>query len=79
MNNVLQNIMYFINDNTILLICICGFLILVLIGYLIDSSIKARNLEKSIAKIENEFFNMGKINEHLEETNNNIFDYYILI
>ena len=24
---------------------------------------------------ENEFFNMGKINEHLEETNNNIFDY----
>lgn len=49
MNNVLQNIMYFINDNTILLICICGFLILVLIGYLIDSSIKARNLEKSIS------------------------------
>jgi hypothetical protein len=41
--------MYFINDNTILLICICGFLILVLIGYLIDSSIKARNLEKSIS------------------------------
>ena len=49
MNNVLQNIMYFINDNTILLICICGFLILVLIGYLIDSSITARNLEKSIS------------------------------
>lgn len=49
MNNVLQNIMFFINENTILLICICGFLILVLIGYLIDSSIKARNLEKSIS------------------------------
>lgn len=48
MSNTFQNIMNFINDNTILLICICGFLILVLIGYLIDSSIKARKLEKSL-------------------------------
>ena len=48
MSNTFQNIMNFINDNTILLICICGFLILVLIGYLIDSSIKARKIEKSL-------------------------------
>ena len=65
MNNVLQNIMYFINDNTILLICICGFLILVLIGYLIDSSIKARNLEKSIS-----LTNKNNINKRRTKRNN---------
>lgn len=46
MNKFLEAVMNFINENTILLIIICVFLIFVLIGYLIDNSIKARKLEK---------------------------------
>ena len=46
MGKVLENIMNFINENTTLLIIICVFLIFVLIGYLIDNSIKTRKLAK---------------------------------
>lgn len=46
MNKILNDIMGFINENTTLLIIICVFLIFVLIGYLIDNSIKARKLAK---------------------------------
>lgn len=46
MNEFLEKAMLFINENTMLLIGICIFLILVLIGYLIDNSIKTRRLEK---------------------------------
>ena len=48
MNDILQNIMTFINENTILLICICVFLILVLIGYLIDNSVKSKRVRNDI-------------------------------
>lgn len=46
MNEFLEKAMLFINENTMLLIGICIFLILVLIGYLIDNAIKTRKLEK---------------------------------
>lgn len=46
MNDFIEKAMMFINENTMLLIGICIFLILVLIGYLIDNSIKTRKLEK---------------------------------
>ena len=48
MNEVLQNIMTFINENTLLLIGICVFLILVLIGYLIDNSVKSKRVRNDI-------------------------------
>ena len=46
MNEFIEKAMLFINENTMLLIGICIFLILVLIGYLIDNAIKTRKLEK---------------------------------
>ena len=48
MNDILQNIMVFINEHTLLLIGICVFLILVLIGYLIDNSVKSKRVRKDI-------------------------------
>ena len=48
MNEVLQNIMLFINEHTLLLIGICVFLILVLIGYLIDNSVKSKRIRNDI-------------------------------
>ena len=48
MNNTIQNIMLFINEHTLLLIGICVFLILVLIGYLIDNSVKSKRIRKDI-------------------------------
>ena len=54
MDKFLETIMNFINENTTLLIIICVFLILVLIGYLIDNSIKTKKLEKQMIKDEKE-------------------------
>ena len=48
MNETLQKIMEFINNNTLLLIGICVFLILVLIGYLIDNSVKSKRVRNDI-------------------------------
>ena len=48
MNKFLEVVMNFINENTTLLIIICVFLIFVLIGYLIDNSIKTRKMEKQL-------------------------------
>ena len=48
MNNILQNVMVFINEHTLLLIGICVFLILVLVGYLIDNSVKSKRIRKDI-------------------------------
>lgn len=48
MNETLQNIMLFINNHTLLLIGICVFLILVLVGYLIDNSVKSKRVRKDI-------------------------------
>lgn len=48
MNETLQTIMTFINEHTLLLIGICVFLILVLIGYLIDNSVKSKRVRNDI-------------------------------
>lgn len=48
MNEILQNIMLFINEHTLLLIGICIFLILVLVGYLIDNSVKSKRIRNDI-------------------------------
>ncbi len=48
MNDILNNVMTFINENTYLLIGICVFLIFVLIGYLIDNSVKSKRVRNEI-------------------------------
>lgn len=54
MDKFLETVMNFINENTTLLIIICVFLIFVLIGYLIDNSIKTKKLEKQMLNEEND-------------------------
>ena len=81
MNEVLQNIMTFINENTLLLIGICVFLILVLIGYLIDNSVKSKRVRNDIknkdqvpAKIKDEIIKeaeaKGEVKKSEEVTEN---------
>lgn len=79
MNEVFQNIMTFINENTVLLICICVFLIFVLIGYLIDNSVKSKRVRKDIKnkdqvpeEIKNEIIKEA-INENKEKMMENSF------
>lgn len=48
MNETIAKIMEFINNNTLILIGICVFLILVLIGYLIDNSVKSKRVRNDI-------------------------------
>ena len=62
MDKILEIVMNFINENTTLLIIICVFLIFVLIGYLIDNSIKTRKLEKSMLQNES----IGNMNPVVE-------------
>lgn len=69
MNQILEAVMNFINENTTLLIIICVFLIFVLIGYLIDNSIKTKKMEKNLS-LENYTENNEEVtsNEVKEET-----------
>lgn len=67
MNETLENVMTFINENTNILIGICLFLIFVLVGYLIDNSIKTRRIKKQLKNNKNS--NMY-ISDN-EELNNN--------
>ena len=53
MDKFLETVMNFINENTTLLIIICVFLIFVLIGYLIDNSIKTKKLARSMKEESN--------------------------
>lgn len=46
MDQILEKVMNFINENTMLLIIICIFLIVILVIYLIDNTIKSRKLEQ---------------------------------
>lgn len=46
MDKILESIMNFINENTMLLILICIFLIIILVIYLIDNTIKTKRLEQ---------------------------------
>ena len=64
MEKYLEKIMNFINENTMLLIIICIFLIVILVIYLIDNTIKSKKLEK--AELEN------KGNEEPKVLNNSI-------
>lgn len=68
MNKLLETIMNFINENTTLLIIICVFLIFVLIGYLIDNSIKTKKLEKQMI---NEEPDMNVNNEEASQIDSN--------
>lgn len=79
MNDILQKIMTFINENTYLLIGICVFLILVLVGYLIDNSVKSKRVRKDIKnkdqvpeEIKNEIIKEA-INENKEKIMENSF------
>lgn len=47
MDKILEKIMNFINENTMLLIIICIFLIIILVIYLIDNTIKTKKLEEA--------------------------------
>lgn len=46
MDQFLEKVMNFINENTMLLIIICIFLIIILVIYLIDNTIKTKRLEQ---------------------------------
>ena len=46
MEQFLEKVMNFINENTMLLILICIFLIIILVIYLIDNTIKTKKLEQ---------------------------------
>lgn len=48
MDDIIEKVMTFINENTNILIGVCVFLILVLIGYLIDNSVKSKRVRKDI-------------------------------
>ena len=48
MEQFLEKVMNFINENTMLLIIICIFLIVILVIYLIDNAIKSKRLEKEL-------------------------------
>lgn len=67
MNKFLENVMSFINENTTLLIVICVFLIFVLIGYLIDNSIKTKKLAKMEKNVKKEDVINNTIPEVKEE------------
>ena len=49
MEQFLEKVMNFINENTMLLIIICIFLIVILVIYLIDNTIKTKKLEREEA------------------------------
>lgn len=63
MNETLENIMIFINENTNILIGICVFLIFVLVCYLIDNSIKSRKAKKEFEKSKVKEFKLEKEQE----------------
>ena len=52
MKEIIEKVTNFINENTMLLIGICAFLIIVLIIYLIDNSIKTKKMQKAIKEMD---------------------------
>ena len=52
MKDIIVKVTNFVNENTILLIGICAFLILVLIVYLIDNSIKTKKMQKALKEMD---------------------------
>jgi hypothetical protein len=68
MKDIIVKVTNFVNENTILLIGICAFLILVLIVYLIDNSIKTKKMQKALTEIDAV---EDKVIESTPEVNNN--------
>lgn len=54
MNDAIETVMSFINENTTILIIICVFLIVVLVAYLIDNAVKTKRISKNIEKEQEE-------------------------
>ena len=52
MKDIITKATNFINDNTMLLIGICAFLIIALIIYLIDNSIKTKKMQKALTEMD---------------------------
>lgn len=73
MNETLEKIMIFINENTNILIGICLFLIFVLLAYLIDNSIKSKKAKKAFenSRKEDAEISSNNLNEVKEELNEN--------
>lgn len=77
MGDTLQSILAFINENTTILIGICVFLIVVLIGYLIDNSVKSKRIRNDIKnadqvpkKIKDEIIQEAKIDANNDKVVN---------
>ena len=76
---IIQKIMLFINQHTLLLIGICVFLILVLIGYLINNSVKSKRVRKDIKNpdqvpenIKDEIIKQAEEKNIIKENTNNV-------
>lgn len=52
MKDIIVKVTNFVNENTMLLIGICAFLILVLIIYLIDNSVKTKKMQKALKEMD---------------------------
>ena len=52
MKDIITKATNFINENTMLLIGICAFLIIALIIYLIDNSIKTKKIQKALTEMD---------------------------
>lgn len=52
MKDIITKATNFINENTMLLIGICAFLIIALIIYLIDNSIKTKKMQKALTEMD---------------------------
>ena len=79
MNETIAKVMEFINNNTLILIGICVFLILVLIGYLIDNSVKSKRVRNDIKNpdqvpenIKDAIIKKAEMDKEMEEANKSI-------
>lgn len=70
MNDIIDNLMTFINENTTILIIICVFLIVLLVIYLIDNAIKSSSITKNKEKAREEADKKAKENITKVEENN---------
>ncbi len=68
MNDVIDNVMTFINENTTILIIICVFLIVVLVVYLIENAIKSSSVNKKIENDKKKIEEKIKIEENVPKT-----------
>ncbi len=74
MREIIEKVTNFINENTMLLIGICAFLIIVLIVYLIDNSIKTKKMQKAIKEMDEVEDKVIDSNLNEEVSNENVSD-----